>query len=341
MPAYYDKNRERWIFDFDKVIKGRRVRATKALPKGWNRAKAEAYARKEESELYDIASGTAEERVLISTAVALYIKEVCPRLKNGAGVIAELARIHWAYDGRHMDELADVAKEYKEGAVKEVKDGNGDVQTVPLSPASIRNKLSYLRAACRYAQKEHKLAKSVDLAISMPTVDNERHHYATRKEMLLIARAITNREARAALRVAFYSGMRLSEILSAKVRDGAFLLEETKNGERRMVPIHGRIRSCLRYFPISIKKITIQRQFSTKSRKLGLGYLHFHDMRHSAASEMINSGIDLYTVGSVLGHKDPNSTKRYSHLALNTLAAAVAKIGMDAKKSPAPKKKPA
>ena len=42
---------------------------------------------------------------------------------------------------------------------------------------------------------------------------------------------------------------------------------------------------------------------------------------------MINSGSVLYTVGAVLGHRTPLSTKRYSHLATQTLAAAVATIG--------------
>ncbi|GAC1611339.1 MAG: hypothetical protein NVS3B3_22250 [Aquirhabdus sp.] len=50
-------------------------------------------------------------------------------------------------------------------------------------------------------------------------------------------------------------------------------------------------------------------------------------MRNSATSEMINAGVDLYTVGGVLGHKSAQSTKRYSHLATKTLAEAVAKIG--------------
>lgn len=178
MSTYYDKDRKRWIFDFDKVIKGRRVRATKTLPEGWNRTKAEAYAKSETDRLYAIATGAAQERVLISTAVTLYIKERCPELKNGKGVIAELARTHWAYDGRFMDELADAAKEYKAEAEK-----------AGLSPASIKNKLSYLRSACRYAQKEHRLAKKVDLSISMPPMKNERHLYATRGEMLQICKA--------------------------------------------------------------------------------------------------------------------------------------------------------
>ncbi|USI79401.1 tyrosine-type recombinase/integrase [Sphingopyxis sp. USTB-05] len=50
---------------------------------------------------------------------------------------------------------------------------------------------------------------------------------------------------------------------------------------------------------------------------------HLHDLRHSAASFMINAGIDLYAVGRILGHADHQSTMRYSHLANETLMAAV------------------
>ena len=38
---------------------------------------------------------------------------------------------------------------------------------------------------------------------------------------------------------------------------------------------------------------------------------------------MINSGVDLYAVGCILGHADHKSTMRYSHLANDTLLAAV------------------
>lgn len=55
--------------------------------------------------------------------------------------------------------------------------------------------------------------------------------------------------------------------------------------------------------------------------------VHLHDLRHSTASAMTNEEVNLYTVGAVLGHKDPKSTQRYANLALNRLAAAVGKIG--------------
>jgi site-specific recombinase XerD len=41
----------------------------------------------------------------------------------------------------------------------------------------------------------------------------------------------------------------------------------------------------------------------------------------------VNAGVDLFTVGKVLGHRDARSTARYSHLSADTLAVAVGKIG--------------
>ncbi|WP_226383152.1 tyrosine-type recombinase/integrase [Burkholderia savannae] len=61
--------------------------------------------------------------------------------------------------------------------------------------------------------------------------------------------------------------------------------------------------------------------------KTGHAEVRFHDLRHSAASEMINGGIDLYTAGGVLGHKTTTSTKRYAHLVTDKLADAVKRIG--------------
>jgi len=55
----------------------------------------------------------------------------------------------------------------------------------------------------------------------------------------------------------------------------------------------------------------------------GLPDLRIHDLRHSAASFMVNSGVDLFAVGKVLGHASVQSTQRYSHLANDTLLAAV------------------
>jgi integrase len=164
----------------------------------------------------------------------------------------------------------------------------------------------------------------------VPEVRNERHEYASRAQMLTIARLCTNSMARMAIRMGFYSGMRLGEILRAEVVGTAWVLRDTKNGDPRIVPIHSKVAVCARKFK-KLPKITVQTAWVRARNKAGLQHFHFHDLRHSTASAMINAGIDLYTVGAVLGHKDARSTKRYSHLATDALTDAVGTIG---KKTP-------
>lgn len=68
---------------------------------------------------------------------------------------------------------------------------------------------------------------------------------------------------------------------------------------------------------------TIKHGWQTARDTAGLPGLRIHDLRHSAASFMVNSGVDLFAVGKVLGHANVASTARYSHLANDTLLAAV------------------
>jgi site-specific recombinase XerD len=42
--------------------------------------------------------------------------------------------------------------------------------------------------------------------------------------------------------------------------------------------------------------------------------LHFHDLRHSAASFLASAGANLLEIGAVLGHNSTQTTARYAHL---------------------------
>ena len=50
----------------------------------------------------------------------------------------------------------------------------------------------------------------------------------------------------------------------------------------------------------------------------------FHNLRHSAASWLVQAGTTLYTVQRLLGHKTAALTERYSHLAPANLKAVTA-----------------
>ncbi|HTR70378.1 MAG TPA: tyrosine-type recombinase/integrase [Mycobacteriales bacterium] len=56
-------------------------------------------------------------------------------------------------------------------------------------------------------------------------------------------------------------------------------------------------------------------RFARLAREAGLPAIRFHDLRHTAASLMHESGeVQLRTIASILGHADPSFTLRtYSH----------------------------
>ena len=140
---------------------------------------------------------------------------------------------------------------------------------------------------------------------------------------------------------ALHTGMRRGEILSLTwdnidLKNGFILLDLTKNGERREIPINQTVREALDgvvrrldipyvfYNPDTEKKYdNVKRSFKSACRRAGIKDFHFHDLRHTFASQLIMSGIDITTVKELLGHKTLTMTLRYSHLAPSHKVKAV------------------
>jgi hypothetical protein len=55
--------------------------------------------------------------------------------------------------------------------------------------------------------------------------------------------------------------------------------------------------------------------------------VRLHDLRHSFASFLVNSGRSLYEVQRLLGHHDPKMTMRYAHLSPGALIDAANVVG--------------
>ena len=143
--------------------------------------------------------------------------------------------------------------------------------------------------------------------------------------------------------LALSTGMRLGEIRGMRwpqvdFERGRITLLETKNGERRGVPLTGRAQELLRALhgarrtdtdcvfpsPKSTRPVLIAKAWSSAVVKAGLVDFRFHDLRHCAASYLVMNEATLAEVGEVLGHKSVQMSKRYAHLAAGHTQALVA-----------------
>lgn len=314
MPIYYDKGRRRYRFEFDRVIHGNRVRATKLLPKPWDSEKADAFDREESARLYAVAQGIEQNVPTIDTAVQHYLKAKID-LKSHLQAARHLYAALPYYEGKRITELADVVD-------KMAADHHDD-----WAAATIKQRIALVRAACRLIWKDRRLQIADPGAhLAIPAVSNERQLYVTRVEVLRMCRAIKKREARRIILIAFYSGMRRGEIWSAKVAGRRFVLSDTKNGDPRIVPIVSKIARYAGKLPPAISYRSLMIWLKKGAKAIGKPGLRLHDLRHSTASSMVQAGVPLYTVGKVLGHKSQTSTARYSHLGTQNLADALDKV---------------
>lgn len=327
MPIYYDKAKRAQRFQFNRKIGNQRIRASRLLPQGWSQAQADAYDRQESARLYAAATGVEPQSPLITDAVLLYLTHRVPKLKNSKNTAQNLALMVPIITNRPLADLPAIAREY-------------DQQNPTLAPATVRNRLAWLRAAVRYAFREHGMG-SVDHTARMrlPRVNNKRHVYLRVERMEKLRRAVAGADAiaadtRALIRIAFYTGCRwVAEILPRQPEDLVRIgrqtwlrIDDTKNAEPKMVPVHPAITEDLKRLPFEHHWRTYYARFEAAREKAEMEGVNMHDLRHSLASVLISQGETLTVVGKALGHKSAQSTERYAHLYPEVVARAVKKI---------------
>lgn len=334
MSVYFDKKKQVWRWSFNRVVPGEgRVRLTKRLPKGWDRAKAEAYDRERSGRLYGVASKVIDRDWTIAGAVALYVKHRIPELKDGHNIAAELAKLYGGIEGRLLQDVADVARSY---AVQEGK---------TLSSGTIRNRLSYLRSAVRYAQRVHRYGVNgtgVAIAVQcvLPRPSNERQHFLRHDDVRRLLDRIRNENSKAVFTLAYYTGYRWVKEILPRTQDDIRQLDgttwlyagTTKNGSPRMKPVHKDALWALKHIPFTMHWRTYYKYFERARKELGLDHIWAHDLRHSLASEIISNGGTLEDVRGALHHDSVLSAKRYAHLYPERLAKTM--LGVGKKRAP-------
>jgi len=160
-----------------------------------------------------------------------------------------------------------------------------------------------------------------------------RTRFLDQKEIQLLLEVASD-AFRPILVTALHTGMRRGEILNLKWSDVDFknciiTVRESKSGKKRMLQMTDTLCETLKVLPTRFQKgyvfpspvkegeplYDFKRQFRNAVKKAGVDDFRFHDLRHTFASHLVMSGVDLMTVKEQLGHTTLTMTMRYSHLA--------------------------
>ncbi|MFH1310460.1 MAG: tyrosine-type recombinase/integrase [Candidatus Omnitrophota bacterium] len=146
------------------------------------------------------------------------------------------------------------------------------------------------------------------------------------------------------------TGLRKSELENLEWRDIDFDRKKLKivakddwapKTNEREIPINENLQNLLKkhkktvnsskyVFPgedgNKIFKNRLLRRIKTLARRLKLGDINVHTLRHTFASHLVMKGVDLTTIKQLMGHSDIETTMIYSHLTEDHVNNAVDKL---------------
>jgi len=118
---------------------------------------------------------------------------------------------------------------------------------------------------------------------------------------------------------------------------GLIYVPNSKTGRDYSVPMNEDVRTILLEFrrnirgdgyvfinPDTAKPYTdVKKAFGTACRLAGIHNLHWHDLRHTFGTRLAEAGFSEATIGDLMGHSDPQTTRRYTHATDRANRAAV------------------
>lgn len=219
------------------------------------------------------------------------------------------------------------------------------------NPATVVRYLSHLSHLFTIACKEWEwVSENPVRKVSKPSVSPGRVRYLEKdeiKKLLDCTKQSKSKDLHVVVIIALGTGMRLSEIMNLRweqvdIANEVIKLSTSKNGDPRFIPLKGfvletvkakadpkgvKAKDLLFPSPYDVKKPTdIRSAWETAIKKSGIKNFRFHDLRHTTASYLAMSGKGLHDIATLLGHKDLQVTRRYSHLSNDYKAKMVSEL---------------
>ena len=205
-----------------------------------------------------------------------------------------------------------------------------------LKPASVNRELACLSHLFNLAKRRKRFFGENPVSISKLLPENNQiERILTSHEEEILLKNSSN-ELKAILICALQTAMRKNEIITltwdnVDMNNNIITIDHTntKSKKTRKIPINTRLRKVLleqklkvgssNYVFLSSKGTPYKRHDSLKQaykgacKRAGITNLRFHDLRHTSATRMIETGASIVAVSRILGHADLKTTMRYAH----------------------------
>jgi integrase len=221
-----------------------------------------------------------------------------------------------------------------------------------VSPVSVNISLKTLKAAFYTALRWDMINKNPFKGVAMMRIPDQAPVYFSKEEFSKFLSIIREDWFRDLVVVGVLTGLRRGELLSLTWADVDFernLIHvhssenfRTKSGKRRYVPMNKTVIEVL----CRVKESSKDSSVFNSGHKVDIGHivgkrlkkyirqaelnpkLHFHSLRHTFATWLVQDGVGIYEVQKLLGHSSIAVTQIYSHLASSELHSAVSRIAL-------------
>jgi len=230
-----------------------------------------------------------------------------------------------------------VIEQYKAQRMKDRKKNNKKIKN-----ATINREIATLKCMINIAIKNRKAVSNPMNFVKMLKEESTKLRILDDDEKKVLLSVCTVPMKRI-VTFALCTGMRRGEILDLEwknvdLKRKIITLTNTKSGKDREIFINPFLESILKEcYNNSDKKYvfchegkkkykTINSMFQNIVKRSGLAHYSFHTLRHTAASDMLDLGVDIVTVKEILGHSDLKTTLRYAHSKPANKVAAIEKL---------------
>jgi site-specific recombinase XerD len=194
-------------------------------------------------------------------------------------------------------------------------------------------------SAVKFLYREVLNNKLRDLKITRPRKEKKLPKVIDKDFLVEKIKSIPNKKHRAIIQLGYSIGLRVSEVINLKIEDidsnrMIVHIKNAKGRKDRVLPLSKNTLEVLRDYVRQFKpkeylfngskspKYSAASCNKIVKKYLGKSY-HFHLLRHSFATALLEGGTDLRIIQKMLAHSSSKTTEIYTHVSKNLISSVV------------------